>query len=152
MLPSKSNDPANGKSPIWLGARIAMLFLGMWQSSRLFRSMHGDFSKPSWQFALIMICLVAFGILLVFFIQTINPSSPSRWYKPSWFRNPFNYKQPLQLFDMGAFYFLATGLGCLSLGANDVQFKWLWELPTSIGIGMWLGTRLCVLVYSDRFQ
>jgi len=140
------------KSPLWAAIRVAFLLLGLLQAPAFLKSMSGDFSKPSWSFPFIMAALVAIGILFIFFIQTVNPRSVSTWYKPSWFRNPFSYRQPLQLFDLAAFYFLSVGVGCLFVGLTREPANWVWELPIAIGCGAWLGVRLSVLVFADRFE
>lgn len=151
ISPKNPLPPSNGTS-LWMWLRIAVLLLGLLQSEFLIGSMKGDFSKAAWPFAIEMICLVSFGILFVLFIQSTNPRSAPRWYKPSWFHNPFNYKQPVQIFHMGAFYFLASGIGCFFLGISRPEVRWLWELPVSIGCGLWLGVRCSVAVFRDKFQ
>ena len=151
-MPAIGNSFIEKKSPFWVALRAIILLLGLMQSATFMRSMNGDFSKPSWSFPFVMAALVALGILFIFFIQTVNPRSISKWYRPSWFRNPFNYKQPLQIFDFAAFYFLSVGFGCLFFGLTRDPTSWVWELPIAIGCGAWLGVRLCVLVFADRFE
>lgn len=140
------------KKPLWVVLRVVILLLGLLQSRTFLESMGGEFSKPSWSFPFVMVGLVSIGILFIFFIQTTNPRSVDKWYKPSWFRNPLNYKQPLQLFNLAAFYFLSVGVGCLFIGLRREPTSWAWEFPMAIGCGAWLGVRLCVLVFSDRFE
>lgn len=154
MRNTSSDDgmPTGGAAMLWFGVRVIVLLLGLLQAQYFMTSLSGDYSKPSWKFAIVMTCAVTFGMLFIFFIQSSNPQAAPRWYKPSWFRNPFDYKQPLQLFHLGAFYFLMTGAGCFLLGISHSEVKWLWELPAVIGCSFWLGVRLCVIVFRDKFQ
>ena len=140
------------KSSFWIVVRVTLLLAGLFQSAYFLRSVHGDFSKPSWSFPFAMAGLVAIGILFICFIQTVNPRALDKWAKPSWVLNPFNYKQPLQLFDLGGYYFLSIGIGCLVLGLAREPKTWLWEMPLGIAVGVLAGVRLCVLIFSDRFE
>lgn len=139
-------------SLLWLGVRIVVLLVGLLQSPFFAKSLRGDFSKPSWTFALEMVFFVCLGIFLIIFIQSSNSRSSPVWIKPSWFVNPLNYKQPIQIFHMGAFYFLAVGAGCFFLGVYRTEISWLWELPASVGFGMWLGVKISTKIFRSKFN
>lgn len=87
------------------------------------------------------------GMLFVIGIQAINPASATTWRVPSWDINPFLIKEPLQFFHLGAFYFLAIGVGVLirhvfvshTVAPNSF---FLLSLASGLLVGVWLCTRV----------
>lgn len=60
--------------------------------------------------------LFAFGVIGMLFvigIQAFNPRSASTWAYPQWGLNPFSMRQPLQLFHLCGYFFVAAGVGAL---------------------------------------
>jgi hypothetical protein len=96
---------------------------------------------------------VPFMLLLVVGFQAFNPFSARRWTKPTWFSNPFNLRDPLQFFHMGAYHFLAGGLGALL----SVPFRGIIALPMALlllacGAGVLLGIQLCIATLRWKFK
>lgn len=136
----------------WLIIRIAILIVAMVQAQSFSSSLNGDFSKANWTTFFVLIGFVAFGILFVISIQAKNPFAPSHWHRPSWFSNPFAFRQPLVTFDMAAYYFLVLGVVSAIFGVKSNPQSWAWEIPLSVGIGAWIGVRLCLAVFSERLS
>jgi hypothetical protein len=92
-------------------------------------------------------------ILFVVGLQAVNPWSASVWRRPSWCLNPFQAKEPLQFFHLGAFHFMAGGV----VGLAAALFRGPAGVPLAvsliaIGCGIWLGVRLCMVVFRRKMQ
>jgi hypothetical protein len=136
----------------WLIARIFLILLGVFQGYSFTANMSGDFSNPSWLFLVEMVVIVAFRIVFVISIQANNCNALAKWQCPSWYVNPFNYREPLQFFDAASYYFLATGFTALILAFTESPFLWAWALPLSIGVGIMIGVRLSLLIFKNRLN
>ena len=53
----------------------------------------------------------AIMLLIVVGLQAWRLGPRATWHRPSWYRNPFSVSQPLQFFHLGAFFFVAGGVG-----------------------------------------
>jgi tellurite resistance protein TehA-like permease len=53
------------------------------------------------------------GLQFVLTIQFVNKKSAEVWKPPSWSENPFQFKQPIQFFHLGAWLFIASSLVCV---------------------------------------
>ena len=145
-------DRATDKNHGWLLFRVAVLMIAVFQARSWPRSIGGNFSKPNWVTCFILIGFAAFGILFVAFTQRLNPWSSDKWRRPSWFSSPFAFGQPLLIFDLAAYYFLVLGTASFVLEMISIPRTWAWGLPLSVGIGAWLGVRLCISVFKDKFE
>ncbi|WP_281849292.1 hypothetical protein [Dyella sp. GSA-30] len=141
-----------GNEKIWLFLRIVLLVVALIHSVYFVKTLPGDFSRPFWPFFFEMIGIVAVSVFGVTFFQLPKQASDVRWAKPSWFANPFRLRQALPIFDLAAYYFLVLGLGCLAIGLSREPRNWALELPLSIGIGAFLGVRVVLMVFKDRFE
>ncbi|MFB3897675.1 MAG: hypothetical protein ACE14V_15390 [bacterium] len=105
-------------------------------------------SFPEFAFMLIG---TAIGLLIVMWIQSINRYSAPQWDKPSWSNNPFNPKQPIQFFHMGAWLFMASGLSLFIFHflRSNLFSNYSISLMT-VGLGVWLGVRLSVLILKKK--
>lgn len=97
--------------------------------------------------SLIFFIVSAVGIfLLLAYGFLAHPKKGREWQPPSWRVNPF--KEPLQMFHLGAFYFIASGLAFfltqILKETNNLKFPL--EL-ISCGMGLWLGIHLYVKVF-----
>jgi hypothetical protein len=136
----------------WLIFRIVTLLTSAFQAQSLSTSMEGDFSKANWATFFILIGFSAFGIYFATSIQTINRFSPPQWDKPSWYSNPFKFGQPLSAFDLASYCLLIIGIISAFFGMKSSPPSYAWEIPLSAGIGAWIGVRICLMVFSDRFK
>ena len=77
------------------------------------------------------------GSLLAFTgLAPTNPMSDQVWTTPSWRRNPFNPKQPLQGSHMIAVFCIAAGVDMIL----SLPFRGLGKWPEAI-IPLWIGSR-----------
>lgn len=137
----------------WVVTRVGLILAGLIQSPSLLTSMGTEFSQSSWTFPLKMIPLCAGGLFFVIGLQARRVRlSEDKWQRPSWFQNPFSYRQPLQLFDASSYYCLAAAVGCAVLGLSRSPKSWAWEMFFSMGVGFWIGVRLCVRIFSDSLE
>ncbi|MDA8093980.1 MAG: hypothetical protein M0T84_08730 [Betaproteobacteria bacterium] len=143
---------ATEKKRGWLFFRIAVLLIAVFQAKSFPGKLGGDFTRANWTTFFVLICVVAFGVLFVTSLQRSNPWSPQQWRRPSWFSSPFSFGQPLLIFDFAAYYFLVLGGLSLVLEVTSTPKTWAWELPLSVGIGAWLGVRICISVFREKFQ
>lgn len=137
---------------LWFLLRIALLAVALIHGVYFTETISGDFSKPVWSFFFEMIGIVAVSVFCVTLFQLPRQASDVKWAKPSWFSNPFQFRQALSIFDLASYYFLVLGLGCFAIGLSHNPQNWAWELPLSIGLGALLGVRLVLLVFKDRFE
>ena len=128
----------------WVLVRVAFLVLSLFAAPS-FLSMEGEFSHPAFLFFFEIAGFCLLGVCFVVSIQKINPLlSSAEWIAPSWSRNPFSLREPLQLFDFAASNLVAVGIACLLIGMIRSPQNWAWELPLAAGVGSWIGVRLCV--------
>jgi hypothetical protein len=139
----------------WLLVRICWVALGIFQSGWFLRALASDdFSRPSLTFLFEISAIVAIALFVLLGIQAARRReiTESKWLRPSWLENPFRYDQPILLFDAGSYYFLALALGCAFLGLSKTPTNWAWELPLSIGCGLWVGVRLVLIAFRTSFK
>lgn len=86
--------------------------------------------------------LAGFGVL-----SFLN-GSRFQWQEPSWDKNPFAFAHGEQLFHLGAFVMLATGVATLARGLEvpgglpPAAFA-----PIAMGLGLWVGVRVLTVLY-----
>jgi hypothetical protein len=137
---------------LWLSFRIAWMIIGLFQGPYFVSELGSDdFLKASWVFPFKMIGVVSIGLVAIIGIQA-SRTMERQWPRPSWFGNPFGLDRPLSIFEAGAFYLFAVGISSAFVGFRSTPRTWAWELPVSIGVGLWLGTQVCLLAYSKCFQ
>jgi disulfide bond formation protein DsbB len=91
------------------------------------------------------------GMLFVIGIQAFNSRSATVWSYPSWNHNPFTLREPLQFFNFGAHFMIASGLGGLLHVAYDRTTPIVEPVVLAVwGIGMLVGVRLCTLVFRHK--
>lgn len=102
-------------------------------------------------------CVIVFffcpiGLLFIIGIQVVNPFSGKVWSKPSWESFPFNLKDPLHFFHMGAFYILASTIGALiSLLFQQKKIGLPILFYFCAGVGVLVGVKLCQFVYRRKY-
>lgn len=138
------------KGGLWFTCRVIFILISIAFAPFYVHSQPGDFSKPSWGFLFGMTAICAGAVFLLAVFQSFNKNDQRGWYRPSWFQNPFAFNQPLQTFDSGSYDAMALGVGSLVVGLLSVPANWAWELPMSIGLGVWIGVRLCMVAFRDK--
>jgi len=93
------------------------------------------------------------GLLFVLGIQTINPWSAKVWRRPSWTLNPFNFREPLQFFHLGAYVCLTQGVVTLARVAySTIPFYVEALLPLVMGLGILVGVQIATAVFRSKVQ
>lgn len=136
----------------WTFIRIALLVIAAVFAPFTLSRVNGDFSHPS---ILFFLGMTGFGIFSVIFsigIQYKNPRMNESWIKPSFSDNPFKNKQPLQVFNISAELFMALGIGGVFWGMFSQPVTYVWEIPLALGIGIWIGVRMCISLYKDKIS
>lgn len=86
-------------------------------------------------------------------IQFKNKNSAELWEPPSWHANPFQMKQPIQCFHLGAWLFLASSsVTVLLTWFKSPQFILDALMPMVIGVGLMIGVHLSRLIYRSKFK
>jgi hypothetical protein len=98
-----------------------------------------------------LICVAALLFLLGIQAKRVRQSE-DKWQRPSWFLNPLNYKQPLQFFDAASYYVFALAAGCAFFGLSASPVSWAWELPLSVGLGLWIGVRFSLIAFKESIE
>lgn len=134
---------------LWLLVRLTIIAFGaiggLWLGIQIDPSYQSSLDLVMSSF--IFLILSALGIFLMFaYGFGVDPNKGREWPRPSWGVNPF--KEPLQFFHLGAFYFIASGLAFFLTQVlkenNNLQFPL--EL-ISCGMGLWLGIQLYLKVF-----
>jgi hypothetical protein len=137
---------------LWAIARFALFAFGLVQGPRLAAELSApSTSAPSWRFAIELIAIVAIGVVCVVGLQAGRRSSTQIWIRPSLFENPFGPGRWVCLFDFSSYYMLAAGIGGSVFGLRAIPKTWAWEIPFAIGMGLWLGARICLLAFRSQF-
>lgn len=101
----------------------------------------------------IIFLFTPFSLILIIGLQFLNKRASEIWKIPSWFLNPFNFKQPLQFFHFAAFFFVAIGVSSsISLIWKGFNCVFQAVLPLSIGIGLLIGIHLCLLIFKRKIE
>jgi hypothetical protein len=103
-----------------------------------------------WRMCWIIFAAVMGSTFIYLGISYKTRESGASWFKPSWFRNPFQVRsQPLQFLHSVAIATIAEGLGGvlghLQTVSHD-QMPGLY-LPVLIGLGFWISMRIWVMVF-----
>jgi hypothetical protein len=93
-----------------------------------------------------------FAVVVLVWMQTMNPRAPERWTRPSMYSSSLRLAQPLQKFYIGALCMIAGGVSYMVFGIFKTEVRWFWEIPLPAGIGVWLGVQLCIWGFPDRFE
>jgi hypothetical protein len=141
-----------GNRNLWLAVRIVLILLAFAQSNSFIDSFSGDFSKAAWPFFFELIAIAAISVFAIVSFLLPSKASGEKWLRPSWFINPLNIRQVLILFDFASYYLLSLGIGCLVFGLLRNPPNWVWEIPLSIGVGVFLGVHALLLFSKDRFE
>lgn len=110
-------------------------------------------AKPpiGWETLIVIFFFIAFGLVFVLGIQRVNPMSAKIWHRPSWNLNPFNFREPIQFFHMGAYASVAAGSVTLLrlLGSSGTFYPEAF-VPLVMGVGVLAGIQLSMLVFSSK--
>jgi hypothetical protein len=104
--------------------------------------------------ALMILATFTFGVVAMLFvigIQAFNARSAPTWSYPTWKQNPFTMREPLQLFHLCGYYFLAAGLGGLLHVAYDATLSPVEPAVfAATGMGVLCGVWLCCRVFRHK--
>lgn len=118
----------------------------------LFTPVRPQASPPIEWGALLVIflfCMVGMAALLT--IQRVALDSAKKWARPSWRLNPFDFRQPLQFFHLGAYVCLASGLVVLArLAILQVPFYVEALVPFAMAFGVLLGIQFVISVFRSK--
>lgn len=137
---------------IWLAVRASWIVVGLIQGPWLPGELDAQhIQDPSWTFAVEMVGIVAAGIVFVVGFQAGRGTSMAKWPRPSWIENPFGLDRPVSLFEASSYYVVAVGVSSAVFELRAVPRTWAWELPVAIGVGLWLGAKVCLAAFRGRF-
>ena len=101
--------------------------------------------------AIFVFCPIA--LILVLGFQVISPRSAKVWQRPSWSLNPFNFREPLQFFHVGAYVCLAQGLvTVVRVAASSVPFYVEALVPLVMAGGIFIGLQVVMLLFSSKVE
>lgn len=107
-----------------------------------------------WNIGFVMVPLVFFPVALLWVIgiQYVNPLSAKRWTVPG-LNTPFlTLRDPLHFFHAGAYGGLGFGMGFLIAAPfKGADYFLLGCSGLSGFLGMLLGIRLCIRIFSERY-
>lgn len=137
---------------VWLILRWALIAASA--AITFFVPLAPQASPPiGWGSLLAVFAFCPIGLLFVLGLQVINPRSAKAWARPSWRINPFNFRQPLQFFHLGAYVCLAQALVVLvRLAASQTSFYVEALVPLAMAAGVFLGIELVMLVFRARIE
>jgi hypothetical protein len=136
----------------WLYIRLGIVVLAAVLS--LFAPLTPAAVPPiGWGALLAILCLTPFGLVFVVGLQTSTRQFGKAWRRPSWNLNPFTLFEPLQFFHLAAFASLAYGaILTIRLKFTPVPFYAEVLVPITMGIGLLLGIRLCMLLFRSKLE
>ena len=137
---------------IWLIWRIAMIVACMFVVPYVMRDQRNDFPEPALAFPIFLMAgCCAFVLLLSWVGVTSSKTQLQEWRIPSWRSNPFVINEPLQNFSDAAYSLLAASFTSMAVELVHQPRTWSWELFFSVGLGFWLGVRLSLIAFKNRF-
>jgi hypothetical protein len=134
----------------WMYLRLTLLGIGALAGVGHARGIRelGALADSCWDLPLILV-----GTALVTLVPVaINAWNRRRWERPGWHSNPFRLGQPVLFFHLGAFYFIATGLGATAWAA--VHLDKLAMISSAgflcAGLGILGGVRLSLWLFGRQ--
>ena len=145
------SGPGGGRGWVWV--RVALVAAGGLSGLTFTSAETAASSNLGWSACPVLLLACPIMILFVVGLQAANPLSAPVWRRPSWSLNPFQPREPLQFFHLGAFHFMAGGV----VGLVAAIFRGPAVVPLavsliSVGCGVWLGVRLCMVVFRRKMQ
>jgi hypothetical protein len=93
------------------------------------------------------------GLQFVLAIQFVNKKSDEIWKYPSWSENPFQLKQPIQFFHLGAWLLMTSAtVSALLTWFKRPEFLFDALMPLFIGVGLFIGVHLSRFLYRRKFE
>lgn len=93
------------------------------------------------------------GLQFVLTIQFMNKKSAEVWEPPSWSENPFQFKQPIQFFHLGAWLFIVGSLvSAMQTWFKNPQYILDALMPLVIGVGLLIGVHLSRALFRRKFR
>ena len=93
------------------------------------------------------------GLQCILAIQFMNKKSAEIWEHPSWSENPFQIKQPIQFFHLGAWLFIASSIvSVIQTWLKSPKFILDALMPLVIGVGLLIGVHLSRLLFRRKFR
>jgi hypothetical protein len=106
-----------------------------------------------WYVPLVIFFFGPLAMVIVLGVQRINPRSARTWHRPSWTANPFSFRDPVQFFHFAAFLSIAQGVVVLArVLLTSTPFYVEALVPLAMGLGVWVGVRLAIALYSSKFE
>lgn len=138
---------------LWLSFRIAWIIVGLIQGPYFVAELGVERAEqPSWTFAIKMIAIISIAIVVLIGVQASKGTTTEKWPRPSWFENPFGLDRPISVFDAAAYYVLAAGISAAVVELRSTPRTWAWEILASAGVGLWLGSQICLIAYRRCFM
>ena len=137
---------------VWSLVRIGLvLFVAM---SSLFLPLEPQAKPPiSWRDLAVIFVPCPLGLLLVFTVQAKNPHSANVWRRPSWKLNPFNFRNPLQFFHLGAYVGITQGVFTLvRVAYSSTPFYAEALLALVMGLGVMAGVYIAMVVFRSKVE
>lgn len=137
----------------WVVIRLMIIAMGVSCSKSLLDALATSTPPIGWVFILLVAMVAPATVLLLVWLQSINPMSPRTWHVPRWTTNPFLLFEPLHQFHLGSYFFIGAGVAALVI--------WLvtrsGTLPgacamLAVGLATLLGVKLSEIYFSDRFS
>lgn len=93
------------------------------------------------------------GLQFILAIQFVNKKSAEIWESPSWSENPFQMKQPIQFFHLGAWLFIVSSLvSVIQTWLKNPKFILDALMPLVIGVGLLIGVHLSRALFRRKFR
>ncbi|WCE04916.1 hypothetical protein [Pseudoxanthomonas sp. JBR18] len=119
----------------WVVLRCAIMLVSA--AGALFTPLRPQASPPiEWGALLVIFLFCTVGMAAIFMVHLVALDSAKKWARPSWRLNPFDFRQPLQFFQLGAYVCSASGLVVLArLAVLQVPFYVEALVPFAIAFG-----------------
>jgi len=136
---------------IWIAVRTIIILAAVIGS--LFTPLGPQAQPPiEWDILWVFAVFCPMGLLFIIGLQYLNPKSAPIWSRPSWRENPFNFRNPLQFFHLGAYVFVAQGIvTLLRVMASSVKIYPEVFVFIIIGLSTIVGLKLCVILFKGKF-
>jgi len=145
------DSPAVYGKKIWLFVRVVFMIIGAIQG------VHASIPEISWWVGVLITSLAGLflgpvSMISIMALQSVNPMSAERWYKPSWYLNPFRLRDPIQFFHFATWYatvfFIAAIMRNALLGRTVMVFAFMVSMTC---IGAFIGLSLCQRIFRNKF-
>lgn len=136
----------------WKLINLSIVFASLVAGPMIAASFDFGEQRPTFNFILIITLFVCFSVLFLCGFDEKLSRGRHVWQAPSLSKPILFFGQPLQMFQIGAYVFLAMGVGAFIHSFVQSLNSWVWVLFLSVGVGALIGVFLSTKAFKKNIE